>query len=161
MKLKIDAKKFEEIQKQSAEELDPFLGNRLPMPLVKLDPNQFKWPETFLVRSAKRVDEKVINYDTGWNKKDDKGNYITTGNHNVQLSLCSGDEAQEMINEGKNFKNLPVVSCTVKKDIPLEKFEDGLTLVKLVNLQVMLGMHMQGSSIQWDHIKLVCDDVEL
>ena len=155
MKLKIDKKKLEEIR--SNRKMSLFSETNLKMPLVTLNSDQFEWPETFLVRSAKRVDEKIIDYETGWGKKDDKGKYITTGEHNVQLTLSDGDEAQEMAYAGKNFKNLPIVSCIVKNDIPLDQFEIDRTLVKLVHPVVMLGVSW---GYKWDHIKLVCDDVE-
>lgn len=159
MKLKIDTKKLQEIKSQ--EKLSLFSGTRLKMPLVKLDKDQFSWPETFLVRAAKRVDEVAINPETGWKQKDSRGNYVTTGKHNVQLSLCSGDDAQKLVDSGKNFEDLPVVSCLVKEDVPLEKLEDGLTLVKLVDPVVMLGVSSQGSNLKFDHIKLVCESLEL
>lgn len=157
MKLKIDNKKLQ----QDDDKLSLFSGTRLKMPLVKLDPNQFEWPETFLVRSAKRVDEKAINPETGWSQKDDRGNYVKTGRHNIQLELYDGDLVQKLAAQGISFENLPVVKCLVKEDIPLEKFEDGLTLVKLVDPVVMLGVSSQGSSLKFDHIKLVCKSLEL
>lgn len=156
MKLKIDTKKV-----QDDDKLSLFSGTRLQMPLVKLDVSQFKWPETFLVRSAKRVDEKVINPETGWYQKDDQGNYIKTGRHNVQIELYDGDLVQKLVDQGISFENLPVVKCLVKEDIPLEKLEDGLTLVKLVNPVVMLDISSQGSGLKFDHIKLVCESLEL
>lgn len=156
MKLKIDNKKV-----QDDDKLSLFSGTRLKMPLVKLDVDQFKWPETFLVRSAKRVDEKAINPETGWSQKDDQGNYVKTGRHNVQLELYDGDMVQKLAAEGISFENLPVVKCLVKEDIPLEKLEDGLTLVKLVEPVVMLGVSSQGSGLKFDHIKLECKSLEL
>lgn len=156
MKLKIDNKKL-----QDDDKLDLFSGTRLQMPLVKLDVNQFNWPETFLVRSAKRVDEKVINPKTGWSKKDDQGNPVKTGRHNIQLELYDGDLVQKLAAQGISFENLPVVKCLVKEDIPLEKLEDGLTLVKLVEPVVMLDISQKGSSLIFDHIKLECKSLEI
>lgn len=155
MKLKIDNKKV-----QDDDKLSLFSGARLPMPLVKLDKTQFSWPETFLVRSAKRVDEKVINSETGWSQKDDKGNPVKTGRHNIQLELYDGDLVQKLAEQGISFENLPVVKCLVKEDIPLEKFEDGLTLVKLVEPVVMLDFSSKGSGLIFDHIKLECKSLE-
>ena len=156
MKLKIDTKKV-----QDNDKLSLFKGNRLPMPLIKLDHDQFEWPETFLVRSAKRVDEKAINPETGWSQKDDQGNYVKTGRHNVMLELYDGDLVQKLAEQGTDFENLPVVKCLVKEDIPVEKLEDGLTLVKLVEPVVMLGVSPQGNGLKFDHIKLECKSLDL
>ena len=156
MKLKIDNKKPQDDDNK----LSLFSGTRLKMPLVKLDTTQFKWPETFLVRSAMRVDEKVINPKTGWYQKDEQKHYITTGNHNIQLELCDGDLVQKLAAQGFGFENLPVVKCLVKEDIPLEKLEDGLTLVKLVEPVVMLDISSKGSGLIFDHIKLECKSLE-
>lgn len=156
MKLQINNKK----PQQDDDKLSLFSGNRLPMPLVKLDTTQFKWPGTFLVRSAKRVDEKVINPKTGWYQKDEQKHYITTGNHNVQLELYDGDLVQKLAAQGVGFENLPVVKCLVKEDIPLEKLEDGLTLVKPVEPVVMLDISSKGSGLIFDHIKLECKSLE-
>lgn len=157
MKLQINNKKLQ----QDDEKLSLFSGTRLKMPLVKLDVDQFKWPETFLVRKAKRVEEKVINPETGWYQKDDQRNYVTTGNHNVQLELCDGDLAQKLAADGASFEDLPVIKCLVKEDIPLEKLEDGLTLVKLVDRVVMLDISQKGGGLIFDHIKLECKSLEL
>lgn len=156
MKLQINNKK----PQQDDDKLSLFSGARLPIPLVKLDKTQFSWPETFLVRSAKRVDERVINPKTGWYQKDEQKHYITTGNHNIQLELYDGDLAQKLVAQGFDFENLPVVNCLVKEDIPLEKFEDGLTLVKLVGQVVMLDFSSKGSGLTFDHIKLECKSLE-
>lgn len=157
MKLKIDNKKLQ----QDDDKLSLFSGTRLQMPLVKLDKDQFKWPETFLVRKAKRVEEKVINSETGWSQKDDQGNYVKTGRHNVQLELYDGDLVQKLAAQGIGFENLPVVKCLVKDDIPLEKLEDGLTLVKLVDPVVMLDISQKGNGLVFDHIKLECKSLEI
>lgn len=155
MKLKIDNKKS-----TTDDKLSLFSGTRLKMPLVKLDKDQFNWPETFLVRSAKRVDEKAINPETGWSQKDDQGNPVKTGKHNVQLELYDGDLVQKMVEQGMSFENLPVIRCLVKEDIPVEKLEDGLTLVNLVEPVVMLGVSSKGNGLIFDHIKLECKSLE-
>ncbi len=155
MKLKIDTKKA-----QTDDKLSLFSGNRLPMPLIKLDKTQFSWPETFLVRSAKRVDEKVINSETGWSQKDDQGNPVKTGRHNVTLELYDGDLVQKLAVDGVSFEDLPVIKCLVKEDIPLEKLEDGLTLVKLVEPVVMLDFSSKGSGLIFDHVKLECKSLD-
>ena len=156
MKLKIDTKKV-----QDDDKLSLFSGTRLKMPLVKLDKTQFNWPETFLVRSAKRVDEKAINPETGWSQKDDQGNPVKTGRHNVTLELYDGDLVQKLAAQGIGFENLPVVKCLVKEDIPVEKLEDGLTLVKLVEPVVMLDVSSKGNGLIFDHIKLECKSLEI
>lgn len=168
MELKIDKKKLEEIRTKSAkiEEGNPlrdkklmslFAGEQTKIPLLTLNAEQFAWPETFLVRSAKRVDEKVIDYETGWSKKGTNGKYFTTGNHNVQLILSDGDTAQTIANMGQNIIGLPTIKCLVEKDIPIEKFEENASLIKLVHPVVMLGVSW---GYKWNHIKLVCEDVE-
>lgn len=166
-KLQIKSAKIEEGSALQDEKLmSLFSGNKVKIPLLTLNTEQFAWPESFLVRYAKRVEEKVIDYRTGWNKKNSNKEYETTGNFNIQLSLSDGELAQLLADEGQDFTGLPVVQCLVKEDIPIEKFEAGSSLVKLVKPVVMLGVSVEKhgddkmASMNWNHIKLVCDNVE-
>ena len=145
---------------QDEELMSLFSGQRAKLPLLTLNVEQFAWPESFVVRYVKRVEEKETDFKTGWNKKDSSGNYITTGKFNVQLRLADGTAAQTLLDAGQDIQSLPVISCLVKADVPLEKFEEDSTLVKLVKPVVMLGLSVEGKQGKWDHIKLVCEDLE-
>lgn len=126
------------------------------LPLVTLSPNQFKWPSTLLVRDVKRVKEYKVNPQTGWSLKDERGNRVETGNFNIRLQVCDGDLAQLAVDNGDSFDGLTQLQLTIRKDIPIQKFEPDVSLLKLIRPSIMLGYGGQ----QADRIILVADDCE-
>lgn len=128
------------------------------LPMVTLSPQQFSFPETFLVTSAKRVDSGIINPDTGWAKRDNNKNKIKSGRFIVRLQVSNGDEAQKLVDAGMNIDGLSTIQLTIDKDIPLQKFKINETLVKPVGLVVMLGM---GQFQNVDRLVLKARDCEL
>ncbi|OYR96242.1 hypothetical protein [Lactobacillus taiwanensis] len=126
------------------------------LPAVTLNVEQFAFPETFLVTDARRIQAYKKNPETGWDLKDESGNKIPTGSFYIQLTLSDGDAAQQLVNSGLGLDGLTTIMCTVKKDIPLQKFVPNETLLKLVKPVVMLGFGGQ----QADRILLVAEDCE-
>lgn len=126
------------------------------LPMVTLSVNQFKWPNSFLVREAKRVKEFKVNPDTGWNLKTENGARVETGNFNVRLQVSDGDLAQLAVDNGTSFDGLTQLQVTIKKDIPLQKFVPDESLIKLVGPSIMLGY----GGDQADRIILVANDCE-
>lgn len=130
------------------------LFERAKLPMVTLQANQFTWPKSLVVMEAKRVEERVVNPETGWNVKDENGDYETDGNYNIRLQVADGELAQAAIDRGSTLDGLNTLQCTIKKDIPIQKFVPQETLIELVNPNVMLGF---GGSAA-DRILLVADD---
>ena len=126
------------------------------MPVVTLNANQFNWPESLLVVGAKRVPVYEKNAQTGWDLKDGDGHKKSTGDYVVRLSVVNGDTAQMLVNAGQLIEGLSELQCTINKDVPLQKFVLGSTLIKLVKPNVMLGFGGQNV----DRIVLIADDYE-
>lgn len=133
------------------------LFDKAKLPMVTLEPNQFDWPSSLLVRKVDRVKDYKINPDTGWRQKNNNGDYVESGGFNVRLSVSDGDLAQLAIDNGNPIDGLSTIQVTIKKDIPLQKFVPDETLIKLVKPSVMLGFGGQ----QADRILLVADDCEM
>lgn len=124
------------------------------LPMVTLQANQFTWPKNLVVMEAKRVEERIVNPETGWFLKDENGDYETDGNYNIRLQVADGELAQAALDRGSTLDGLNTLQCTIKKDIPIQKFVPQETLIELVNPNVMLGY---GGSAA-DRLILVADD---
>lgn len=127
------------------------------LPSITLNVEQFAFPETFLVRNARRVNEYEKNPKTGWDLKDANGTKKATGKYDVALELADGELAQKIVDSGSDLDGLKTIQCTIKKDIPLQNFEADSTLVKLKKVVVKLGFGGQ----QVDRIVLEAEDCEL
>ena len=126
------------------------------LPAVTLNTEQFAFPETFLVRNFSRSDAYKKNVETGWDEKV-SGQKIKTGEHVIKLELSDGDAAQQLVNQGFDLDGLSIVRCVITKDIPLQKFENNSTLIKLIKPVVMLGFGGQTT----DQLILKAEDCEL
>lgn len=130
------------------------LFDKAKLPMLTLQGNQFNWPSSLVVMSAKRVPVYEINPDTGWKLKDDSGNGVTTGQFEIRLRVADGDLAQDAVDRGNSLDGLNQIQCTIKKDVPVEKFVPEETLIELVKPNVMLGY----GGNQVDRIVLVAED---
>lgn len=124
------------------------------LPAVTLNAEQFAFPETFLVMGSKRIENYEKNPATGWDLKDEHGNKTGLGTYSVRLTLADGDAAQKLVDAGLMLDGLTSITAILKKDVPLQKFVPGETLIKLVKPVVMLGFGGQ----QADRIELVAED---
>lgn len=127
------------------------------LPAVTLNIEQFAFPESFLVRDARRTSVYEKNPKTGWDLRDSSGNKKPTGKYYVTLQLADGHLAQQVVDSGSDLDGLKTIQCTIKKDIPLQTFEIDSTLLKLKNVVVKLGF----GGRQVDRIVLEADDCEL
>lgn len=126
------------------------------MPAITLHANQFNWPKSLLVTGVRRVAVNEKNPKTGWDVKDDNGNKKQTGEFVTRLTVVNGDTAQVLVDMGQPVDGLSELQCTIAKDVPVQKFVLGETLIKLVKPNVMLGFG--GNTV--DRIVLVADDYE-
>lgn len=133
------------------------LFSKAMLPAVTLNVEQFGFPKSFVVMSVERIDEVKRNPVTGWALKDSGGSKIKTGNHFMRLMLADGDLAQEVLDHNGTLDALKQIQCTITKDIPIQKFEPQVSLVKLVKPVVMLGFGGQNV----DRIVLQAEDCEL
>lgn len=126
------------------------------LPAVTLNVAQYAFPETFLVMDSHRIQEFEKNPNTGWDLKDSQGHKQPTGAYSVKLELTDGDAAQRLVDAGMAIDGLTAITAIIKKDIPLQTFVPGETLIKLVKPVIMLGFGGQ----QPDRIQLVAEDVK-
>lgn len=119
------------------------LYEKVKLPMVTLNIEQFGFPETFLVRSFQRVQKAEVNPDTGWDKKVN-GNKVFTSTYVIALTLSDGDVAQTLASQGQSLVGLSTVKCIVEKDIPLQTFREDETLLKLIHPVVMLTFNPDG-----------------
>lgn len=124
------------------------------MPAVTLHANQFAWPKTLLVTDVRRVALNEKNPKTGWDLKDSNGNKKPTGEFVTRLTVVNGDTEQVLVDMGQPVDGLSELQCTIAKDVPVQKFVIGETLIELVKPNVMLGFG--GNKV--DRIVLVAED---
>lgn len=122
------------------------LYEKAKLPMVTLNVEQFGFPETFLVRSFKRVQDAEINPDTGWDKKVD-GKKVYKSTYSIALTLSDGDVAQTLAEQGQSLVGLSTVKCIIEKDIPLQTFAEDETLLKLIHPVVMLTFNSDGQDV--------------
>lgn len=139
---------------QTPDETPMSLFESALMPAITLHANQFNWPKTLLVTDVRRVALNEKNLKTGWDLKDANGNKKPTGEFVTRLTVANGDTAQMLVDMGQPVDGLSELQCTIMKDIPVQTFTAGETLIELVKPNVMLGFG--GNNV--DRIVLVAED---
>lgn len=134
------------------------LTHDVALPMVTLNANQFFWPSSWVVMDSRRVQVAEKDVQTGWNKKDITGHKITTDEYVVEFDLADTDLAEVTLASGGLLEGLPTVTCTVKKDLPLQDYVNQESTIKLIKPNVMLWF---GSGNSLNGIKLVAEDCEL
>lgn len=134
------------------------LTHDAPLQLVTLNANQFFWPESWVVMSARRTQLTEKNMQTGWAIKGADGKPIKIDQYVVTFELADTGLAETTLEKGGILDTLPTVQCTVNKDLPLQDYPEQEATIKLIKPNVMLWF---GSGQKMNGIRLIAEDCEL
>lgn len=132
----------------------PFTGKHFQMKYVTLNPEQFKWPESWYVIDV--TEQDVTSYD------DDKNTH--GARRKTKLTIVDGDTAQVLISAGQPVETLAQIECVVwSGNKPIQDYStpDTNTFIKLIRPIPMLTWVAGVNGGSYSAIRFVADDYEV